>query len=227
MSAKTTRIVEQQAKKWSNRNVDALKSKKKQLSKPVITISREFGAEGAALGEKLGEILSYDVWDKNLLQRIAEASGSDEKLLQSMDESRREFIEDTVAGLLNLNSTNLQYIRALMKVIKTIEVQGNSIIVGRGANHICTLKKAMHVRVVCPLRQRVEQYAVKKDITKNEAREIIMQKDKERADFIQHYFHEDVDDASTYDLVVNSGTLNHDQLISIICHAYEKKIEMQ
>ena len=225
-SNKTTKIVEQQVKKWSNRNREAFSSNKKQLSKPVITISREYGAEGAAIGNKIAEKLGYDFWDKNLLQKVADESGNNEKFLQSIDEKRRLFVEDTIAGFLNLNSTNLHYIRALMKVIKTIEVQGNSIIVGRGANHICTLNKALHVRVVCPLEQRVESYAAKNDITKNKAREIILKRDNERAEFIQHYFQEDISDASNYDIVVNSGTMNHQDLVSIICNTYEQKIEM-
>jgi len=223
MKSKATKIVEEQVQRWMrNQNRGRDRRSGKQI-KPVITISREFGAEGAAIGKKLSEKLEFEFWHNELLKLISEEAGLDEKFLQSLDEKRQQLIKDNMMGMFKTAATNMQYLQSTIKVIKTIEMQGNSVIVGRGSNYICTLPDALHIRVVCPQKKRVKTYAAKNNISEEEARTIIAEKDKERADFVQHHFNRDVNDSSTYDVIINSGSFEHDEIIEILLKAYETK----
>lgn len=224
MANKITQIVEEQIKAWSHRNTRNKPRQPQKKHYPVITVSREFGAQGAAMAEILGEKTGFKVWDKELLQAIAETLGSDLKLLETLDERRQEIVEDTVAGFIKNIHTNVNYLRSLIRVVKTIEEQGSDIIVGRGANYICQHASSFHVRVVCPIKTRIREYAKRENISTAESRRIIEQKDRERADFIKRNFYRDVTTPSDYDLLLNSDTFTLEQMAALVLEAYEKRI---
>jgi len=223
MAKKVSQIVDRQIKAWSYQSTVDRPPDGKATKYPVITISREFGARGAALALLLGEKSGFQVWDKELLQAIAEDLGSDEKFLETLDERRQQEVEDTVAAFVNDIYTNVNYLRSLIRVVKIIEEHGKGLIVGRGANNICQNQSSFHVRLVCPLKTRITRYAKKQNISQEEARNIIKQKDQERADFIKRNFYKEVSNSSEYDMILNSGTFTLDQMAEMVMDAYEKK----
>lgn len=225
MGRKITQIVEEQINTWRHQNPPDYQSKSRKESKPIITVSREFGARGAALGRLMGEKMGFKVWDKELLLAIADELGSSEKMLETVDERLRKPVEDAVAGYLKNINTNVNYLLSLIRVVKTIETYGDCIIVGRGANYICQKESSFHIRIVCPLQKRVVEYANREDISKDEALSTIQKKDTERADFIKYNFNKDIDNASDYDLLLNSGTYSLEEMADIAYDAYKKKMK--
>ncbi|MCC5940588.1 MAG: cytidylate kinase-like family protein [Balneolaceae bacterium] len=218
-----SKIIEERMKSWELDSTSKKPTTPKGNPFPVITISREFGALGAALAAHMSEKIGFKMWDKDILQAISDKLGSDRKFLEALDESRRETIEDVVVGFMKKTSTNSGYIRTLNQVVRTVEAHGNSIIVGRGSNYICTNPKAFHVRLVSPLKTRTEHIAAKQGMSKADAQSMINKTDDERAEFVQYYFKKDVTNASDYDLVLNSGVYSLEQMMEIVKVAYEKK----
>lgn len=223
MSLTITKIVEERIKEWEHHSKLTKAPVPAVETLPVITVSREFGGLGAALAERIGKNYGLKVWDRELLQAIADDLGSDQKFLKTLDENRRELIEDAVLGFLQNLNTNSSYLRSLIRIVKTVEEHGNAIIVGRGANYICKDPRALHIRVVSPLVQRVSDYAARKNVTKSEALARIRESDEERAGFVRHYFNRNVSDASDYDIVLNSGIFDLDEMMSIALKAYKVK----
>jgi cytidylate kinase len=218
------KIIEEQIRKWEHKSPDKKKIvTPKGQPYPVITISREFGARGGALASLMGEKLGFKVWDKDILQAIADNLGSNQELLKSLDENRRKLIEDAVVGFMTKVNTNVNYHRSLNRVIKTIEHHGNAIIVGRGANYICQNLHAFNLRIVSPIDKRVTDYAAREGISKEEAYSMIRKIDAERTEFIRFYFKKDVANPSDYDLVLNSGIFSLHDMMAIIIDAYEHK----
>jgi cytidylate kinase len=218
------KIINEQIKAWEHAN----SGKKKIIPPtedplPIITISREFGALGATLAVLMGEKIGFKVWDQNILSVMAEQLGSNEKTVEELDESHRELIEDMVAGFMKNVNTNVSYLRSLKKVIKTIEARGNAIIVGRGANYICSKPSSLHVRIVSPLEKRVVNYAKRKGIDKEEALSIIQRTDAEREAFVQYYFKKDISKSADYDLILNSGTYSLAEMMDMVVQAYKHK----
>jgi CMP/dCMP kinase len=227
MSNKVVQIIEEQINAWRHSNTIASQRAPEKKSYPLITISREFGAQGAVLAAHLGKMMGFKVWDKDLLQAIAKEIGGGIRTIEVLDERRQQTVEDTVSGFLMNIPTNMNYLRSLIRVIKTIDEYGNSIIVGRAANFICKNSKSLHIRVICPLNKRVLDYAKKMNLTQPEAREIIERKDREREDFVNQNFHKDINSPVNYDLILNSGGFTVDQMSSIILQAYENKTGMK
>ena len=218
-------MITEQVQTWAQREAESNVTGEVPGAWPVITISREFGARGAALAAVLGAQIGFKVWDKDLLHAIAEESGGDERLLASLDEHRRKAIDDAMRGALTgSRHTNTQYFRTLMRVVHTLSAHGKCIIVGRGAHYISKARGTFRVRVVAPLEVRVRGYAQREGLTEKKARKKIIARDTDRADFIKHHFKRDGSNPSDYDLVINAGVYTLEQMAGIVLAAYEAKI---
>ena len=219
------RIISEQILAWSRREAKSRQKRQEMPSDwPVITISRQFGAKGKSLAEALSKCIGFKIWDKELLSAIADDAGADEKLLASLDEKRRKMIDDTLYGfLMGFKHSNTHYFRSLLRVVQTIGAHGKSIIVGRGSNYIIKSPESLSVRLVSPIDERVPYVAEREDISKEKARKLILARDAERKDFISHYFKRDPETAHDFDIVINSGVFNVEQMVELILVAYEKK----
>lgn len=123
------RIIADQMRTWALGN----KAKYQAVWRPLITVSRSFGAQGAALARMVGERTGYTVWDRDLVHAIAKEAGGDERVLATVDEHRRGQIDEALRGLIvGFSNSNVQYFRSLIRVIRTISLHGSAIIVGRG-----------------------------------------------------------------------------------------------
>lgn len=223
MPMTVSKIVDKQIKVWDRRDAMISTGEKEPVFFPLITISREYGAPGAALAERLGKMTGFEVWDRELLGAIAKDLNSDQKFLETLDERRKQDIEDAASAFIGKVHTNVSYLRSLIKVVKTIEEHGQGIIVGRGANYICETHKDLTIRMVQPFNSRVEHIAEKQKISIKEARELVNKKDNERAEFIKRFFYKDLTTASDYDLIINAGTFDLDYMEVMVADAYEEK----
>ncbi len=223
MAKRVSQMIEEQVHFWRLNNPTDRTPRPKGTVLPVITISRAYGAKGAKIAQMLEAKLGFKVWDKEILNVISERLGSSVEFLESLDEHAQNLVEDTIFGILNRKSTNLNYLLYLVQAVQTVEKLGSAIIVGRGANHIVQDKKALNIRVVAPLSSRIEWLSDKRQISKEEARNVILSTDKDRADFTKVSFNKDIDDAAHYDLTININTFNLEEVSDIICDAYKKK----
>ncbi|SMO93263.1 Cytidylate kinase [Gracilimonas mengyeensis] len=216
-------MIEDQILFWMKKNTAEKNNKYTSRKLPIITISREFGAHGAALATKLGEELGFKVWDRDLLVIISEQLGTSADYIKGLDEARRGMLEDTIFGFMHQRETNLNYLIYLVRAVRTLERIGNNVIVGRGANYICRDQKSFHIRVVCPLKTRIYRYAKKEHLSIDEATEIVLTKDMERSNFVKHNFNRNAADAFDYDLTLNSETYTIEEMAKLATRAYELK----
>lgn len=223
MARKVEQIIEEQISNWKRRSSLLNKQSKSAPIHPVITISREFGALGAAVAVEIEKKVGFKVWDKDLLITITNELGGGIRAVELLDEKKQQTLEETITGFIRNMPTSSTYLRSLIKVVHTVEEFGNSVIVGRGANYICQNKGVLNVRVVCPLRERVERYAKREKISQNKAQSIIENKEKERNEFVKLNFNRDQTTASDYGLVLNSKEFTLEQMADIIIDAYNKK----
>jgi cytidylate kinase len=191
---------------------------------PVITVSREFGAQGAALAGRLSETLGFSLWNKEIVQAIAEDSNASETVMASLDERRQKKVEDAVLGaLMGSKVTNVQYVRSLMRLIQVVTMHGSAVIVGRGANYVCRPDRSLRVRVVAPLADRVGRIAGMHGMSDRDARQEVTKRDAERAEFVEYSFRQRVDEASAYDMVLNSATFSLEEMQGLVVDAYRRK----
>ena len=56
----------------------------------VITIGRQYGSDGRAIGEKLAKELNIPFYDKEILARASKESGMCEEIFKENDEKKTE-----------------------------------------------------------------------------------------------------------------------------------------
>ncbi|NNE69687.1 MAG: cytidylate kinase-like family protein [Rhodothermales bacterium] len=192
--------------------------------RPIITISRTYGARGAELARILGERLDFSVWDREIVHAIAEKRGEDKRLLETLDEHRRSQVDETVRSLvLGTSATNAGYLKSLLRVVRTISQHGSAIIVGRGANFAVSSERALRVRVDAPLEWRTAGLAHRFGWSLDKARREAVRMDAERDDFVRHSFRSDPKQPAHYDLVLNPEYLSMEQIADIVEAAYEAR----
>ena len=218
-------LVTEQVLSWSRSEFGDRRGKEVSGAWPVITISRQYGAGGRSLAVELGRRIGFKVWDKTLLTAIADEAGADERFLASLDERRRNMIDDIMVGtFMGSKHSNTHYFRSLLRVVHTIAAHGKSIIVGRGGNYIIKPRAALRVRLVCPMEKRVSFIMEHENMQRNDAQKLINTRDIERRDFVRHYFKKDPESALEYDLVINTGIFNIKQAAELVLVAYEIKM---
>lgn len=224
MTRNIDQIITDQVLTWKQKQKTVAQEDKTQSMWPIMTISREFGAQGSELADAIGKRTGFAVWDKALVHAIAEKVGRNETVLRSVDEQRRKVIEDAVhTALVSSSLSNTHYLRALMRLIHTIAAHGKSIIVGRGAHFILDPASIFRIRVVCPLEQRVRFYAEQTNLSLRTARKKVIEIDALREDFIKYHFKKNADLPEDYDLLINTGVYDLQQSIDIIATAYKAK----
>jgi cytidylate kinase len=106
-----------------------------------------------------------------------------------------------------------------MKVIGTIGNHGRAVIVGRGANFVLPHEKRFAVRIVGPQPWRIKNVAKEFGLSEQDAKRRVMRTESDRRAFIRKYFNADIEDATNYDLVINTATLNVDDAVNVVSSA--------
>lgn len=219
-------LVDEQVKRWL-----AEQEKRKaqprvtpEPPKPLVTISREAGANGTSLGRIVAHELGFELWDQEIVHRVAEEKGAPEALFAAVDERARSRIQDLLAGILMGDvGTETEYLASLGRVIHSIAQHGSAVVVGRGAHYVLAPNEALRVRVVAPLEDRVRVIAGTRRLGGREARAEVERIDHERVAFNRHHYGRNVADPVAYDLVVNTGSLPLEAAAEVVVAAYRAK----
>ena len=93
-------------------------------------------------------------------------------------------------------------------MVADIAARGGAVLVGRGVGFLVDPGRALRVRVVSPLTQRIQELARREGVTAAEARATIDDADRDRRAYVRDLFAREVDDVGNYDLWVSTGGLS-------------------
>jgi len=188
-----------------------------------VAISREVGARGADIARRLGTRLGWPVYDAEVLGYSAQDDAAfDEQLaelpaiVRAWVEKRQRFLRDR--GLL-VNDPSFERVA---RMILALGAKGEAIFVGRGAGFLLPRHSTLHVRLTAPLRARVAYMAQSLRLSRDEAGELLAERDAKRAEFLARCFRLP-DDGMTFDATLNSSSLGEDLCTELIVAALECK----
>lgn len=185
-----------------------------------ITISRESGAGGAAVAREVGRLLDWPVYDRELLERIAEETGLRTELLESLDEMRSHWLTDVLQSFAHASPmSGTTYAHRIAETILALASHGHCVIVGRGCTAIIPATKSLRVRLVASLDDRTERVCKRLGVSKVQAIEHVRFHDAHREGFVRDHFHRNVGDPHDYDLVVNTSRFTVEQSARLIVDA--------
>lgn len=206
------KMVQRQVDKWRKLFAQALKQGLKPENfkgGPVITVSREAGAGGSDIARRLAKALSLDLIGGQIIQHVADSAKMSRRVIESLDEREVTFRETLLSSLFGENRPwPGEYLHHLTRVIGTIGVFGNVIIVGRGANFVLPRARVFRVRVIAPMDVRIKYFMEDRHYTKAEAEQYIVTRENNRKAFVRKYFNADIADPAHYDILVNTEKIS-------------------
>jgi cytidylate kinase len=219
------RIVEDQVHRWQLARTESHEEARR---RPVVTVSRQHGAGGSELASRLAQQMQLDLFDKELVHQIAESAHLGDSVVQALDDRDREMLADWLVALVSdsyLSPVGYHY--HLTRVLGAIARHGAAVIVGRGGHLVLGPSEALRVLVVAPLEQRVRTVAQREGVGDREARQHIAAVESERRAFLQRHFHADFADPTSFDLVLNTGTLGVEGALGVVKAALHHAAHLQ
>ena len=188
----------------------------------VICISRQFGAGGKTLAERLAKRLGYDMTDQELVSRAAKETGHADEWV---DTTGRE-VGLTKGFTASLTSSNfmarllgqpgaddntIKLAELFKKYIPEIAARDKVIFLGRGSQFILPNGPPyLKILLVASDETRVNFMMKTYNLDRNEAEKVIRDWEKNRSAFLCRFTSKDHNDPSLYDLVINASVVNLD-----------------
>jgi hypothetical protein len=189
---------------------------------PCLLISRETGAGGSEIGRRFADALGWRLMDKSILDQLSSQYGTSRAVLDMVDERKVTWLADIFHGWIEGHGfSQLAYVHRLHRLFQAAAMQGDVVIVGRGARFILPRSSSFSVRIVAPLRQRVERIKSSTGLSDHDARIYIETVDSQRTAFLERYFHHDVTDPDVHDLVINTEQLGVEGATNTLISAFQ------
>ena len=206
-------IIEEQAHRWQLTRAEARKDRRR----PVIAMSRQPGAQGDEVAERLAKTLGLDLFDRELIHQVSESAHLSERVVSALDERDRSLLTDWMTSLATPSYlSSYGYLYHLTRVVGAIARHGGAVIVGRGAHLILQPGEALRVLVVAPLDSRVATLATSLGLSERDAKHRIAEIEAERRAFFTKHFRAEYGDPMAFDLVVNTQVLGVEGAVETI-----------
>ena len=200
----------------------------------VITIGRQCGSGGKAIGLKLAERLGVKCYDKELLNLAAKNSGLCKELFESHDEKpTSSFLYSLVMDTYSLGYTTSAYtdmpinhkiFLAQFDTIKKLAMEESCIIVGRCADYaLADFPNVVSVFISADEEEKIKRLAKVNNLPEAKARDLMIKTDKKRSSYYNYYSSKKWGDAVSYELCLNSSSLGQEGCVDIILDFAKKK----
>jgi cytidylate kinase len=195
----------------------------------IITIEREYGSGAAVIARHLASRLGWKLWDKELTAEIARVANVDPSSVSFCEErvdSRfqrlvKVFWRGSYERSMHLENQTFDPDRMVHvgeQVMHQIADRGNAVIVGRGAPYFLRDRAdAFHVFLYAPRAEKLRRIQ-DQGTREREAEELVDTVDRERIEFVKHYFGADWPTRSLYHLMLNTA-MGDENVITTILHS--------
>ena len=182
----------------------------------IVTIEREYGCGAAEIAQELAARLHWKLWDQLLTEGIAKLAHCKQSDVRQIEE-RRDPLYYRLLKSFRLGSyegnSSIYPVEALdadsivdlsKSVVEQAAVEGNCVIVGRGAQHFLRNRDDTLRFFLYGSRQEKVRRLISEGDSERAARELVNTVDDERASFIKNYFHVDWPNRSLYHAMLNT-----------------------
>ena len=195
----------------------------------VITISRNFGAGGITLGERLAKELDYHFVNDQLIREVAEAAGVSCEQIECFEKRGTSKLDKLLNRIVSPSFLERHaekhgyvhekaYVDEVKSVIIKLYEKGDCIIIGRGGNY--TLQGypgTIHILLVADDEHRRRFLMSKYKMNEHQADKAIKRADMIRKRFLDCFGPEDNhDDPRLYTMVLNMNQVTMDKAVELV-----------
>jgi cytidylate kinase len=183
----------------------------------IVTIEREYGSGGGEIAHRLADQLGWKLWDQLLTEEIAKLAECPKAVVEVREERTdplyyrllKSFLRGSYEGSLNAHKLKLvdseNILKLTERVVQNAAKFGNSVIVGRGAQHFLRNREdTLRVFLYAPKEAKVRRLLTRGK-SEHEAEQLVDSVDRERADFIQKYFNVEWPSRAVYHTMINTA----------------------
>ena len=202
----------------------------------VITISRQFGAGGKTIGQRVSAALGYTFVDEDIIQMIAEKAKVSPGWVESVEKEAGGRLSRIVSRMVSkpLVERILKddygyideqiYIDYLVVIIAQMAEEGNVLFLDRGSQYILNdLPGAFHVLLINTFENRVKFMMDRYDMTEQKANQVVKSEERRRLNLYRRIGKQDYDHPELYHLVLNMAKVDIDDAVETITRLADAK----
>ncbi|MEE8816533.1 MAG: cytidylate kinase-like family protein [Lachnospiraceae bacterium] len=146
----------------------------------VITIGCDYGAGGPQIGKMLADALSFDYYDRDLVDEVVDRIGVDKYLVEKADKEKSvHYSIDTSLGPRYANLTN-RVIAAQFDVIHEMAEKSSCVIIGRSSDYILKDRDdVLKIFIYAPEEVRVKSIIEQQHLSYEKAQEVVTYNDQQ------------------------------------------------
>lgn len=193
----------------------------------VITITRQFGSGGREIGKKLAEAYGILFYDNEIISRAAKDTGFAEAAFERAEDKASNSLLYSIAMGMNVFSSqdvgfsglslDDRIFLAQSKVIRNVAKEGPCVIVGRCADYILkNQENVVNLFIRATLDFRIKRAIEVEGIPKEKSAEMVMKKDKSRANYYKYHSGERWDNVLNYDFAIRSDLCGIDGTVACL-----------
>lgn len=191
----------------------------------VITIARDFGAEGHEIGKMLSVELGIPLYDNELLVRTATRAGESLDKTAAYDERMSAEFMAFLPDRVDARSLSDKLFRSMSQVIVDLAATRSCIIEGRLSDYLLRSNpNHLAVLVTAPFDERVEIVRAKRGLSKKKGAKLVREMQHAREAFYKRYSAGKWKMTDGKDLVVNRAKLGREGCVDVIAAAYRAKL---
>jgi CMP/dCMP kinase len=206
----------------------------------VITITRQYGAGGSLVAQRVAEGLGWTVIDNEFVGAVAKRAGLPPETVAAREERAPSLLE-RLSRTLAVSAPEMfvpaapaseepdeeALLRITERIIAEATGHGRVVLVGRGATaYLATAPEAaqaLHAYVVAPRDVRIRTVMERLHIGEPEAGKTVDDIDGARERYLERYYGRRRDDAANYHVVVNTAWLGYDGAAGLIAELARKR----
>lgn len=191
---------------------------------PFVTVSRESGTGGSTFASKLAAHLDQEVggespwtvFDRNIVEAMLQSGHLSPRLARFLPEDKVSEINASIGEFVGLHPNIWSMTQRTNDLMRQLAHAGNVVLVGRGANCATDgIPNGLHIRLVASPDHRARHMANQLGITPEEAADRNLRTDTARRNYVRSVFESDISRASSYDLIINIGTVPMDLAVEM------------
>jgi len=221
------RLVEKRIDQWHTEQNQVLKLphlEEGQAEIDYITLSREPASGGEDVAAILADLLAWQVYDKVILDYMAENMNVHKEVVESVDENASVWIGNWLKSLFkDRPEKQSDYCRHLVNTLLIIAQHKKAIILGRAAGLVLPHEKGISVRVIAPYELRCQRWADQNNIPLKEAQAQVKKIDTAQRAFVKSFLSEDIDDPKHYDIICSTEKLSPTSVAKLIWRTLDQR----
>lgn len=188
----------------------------------VITVTSEAGSGGRIIAKILGIKLKIPVYDKELVDLIAQEGGFTKRFVQAHNEilyrsTAEAFIQNNFSVENFHSKSYTRLYEAQERVISKLAERQNCIIVGHCSNFILkNNKNVMNILITADMKNRITYISEKYGLNRHDSQKKIRRQDHNTWEFYLHFTNQDWKDSGNYHLCLNSSVFGYEETADII-----------